>query len=74
MLIISASYYLAACFYTYKTLSAQGVKINFYLVTTPGYMYFLTRSNNSSRATRMIALSSLCAFLLVLVATGKING
>ena len=72
MLVLSVSYYLAACFYTYKELSKQGVKMNFYLVTTPGYLYYIAR-NNSTRLVRMVALSSVCAFLLVLVATGQLD-
>ncbi|NQZ32850.1 MAG: hypothetical protein HRU06_16400 [Oceanospirillaceae bacterium] len=72
MLVLSVGYYLVACFYSYRMLTKLGVKMNFYLVTTPGYLYFVAR--NTNRNLRMLTLSSVCAFLLVLVATGMLEG
>jgi hypothetical protein len=61
----SITYYFVACFYVYAMLVSIAAPVNILLVTTPGYLYSV--SKNTLPILRLVALSTVFAFALILV-------
>ena len=61
----SITYYFVACFYVHAMLFRIAAPVNILLVTTPGYLYSV--SKNTLPILRLVALSTVFAFALILV-------
>jgi len=68
----SIVYYFAACFYVYAMLVRIAVPANIFLITTPGYLYSI--SKNTLPPLRLVALSTIFAFVLILISIVLVIG
>ena len=68
----SIVYYFVACFYVYAMLVRIAVPVNIFLITTPGYLYSI--SKNTLPTLRLVSLSTIFAFVLILISIVLVIG